>query len=146
MLIADHVPFGSAASKLSECFGVEMNLRFARDDKNHAGWDNERLLFSPENGLLADCPITKGRNSSENICSVITFTGQSLTVPKGETAVLQMSDDAYDKVLPIRCIHPAAHEITIGPALGALEQALHIIHCMGVALMGGRSKYGSETK
>jgi hypothetical protein len=96
LLIADHVPFGSAAETLSKMFGVEMYLAFARDDKNHSGWDNERLLFNSENGLLTDCPITKGRNNSENVCSVITFTGQSLSVPQGATSVLRMDDNSYD--------------------------------------------------
>jgi len=44
--VADHSPFGSAAKELSATFGVTMYLLFARDDLKHAGWDNERLVFS----------------------------------------------------------------------------------------------------
>lgn len=96
LLIADHAPFGSAAEELSKCFGVEMFLTYARDDKNSDGWDNEKLIFSSENGLLTNCAITNGRNSSEKVCKVETFTGQSLSVPNGATPVLKMSVEAYD--------------------------------------------------
>jgi hypothetical protein len=96
LLIADHVPFGSAAKQLAGCFGVTMYLAFARDDRNHYGWDNERLLFSRANGLLAGCPITDGRNSAERIERIVTFTGQSLSVPPGAIPVLRMDDNAYD--------------------------------------------------
>ncbi len=44
LLIADHAPFGAAAQDLASRFGVEMHLRYARDDQNHDGWDNERTL------------------------------------------------------------------------------------------------------
>ncbi len=43
LLIADHAPFGAAAEHLAQQFGVKMYLRYARDDKFHDGWDNERL-------------------------------------------------------------------------------------------------------
>lgn len=95
-LIADHAPFGAAAEHLAGQFGVKMYLRYARDDKFHDSWDNERLLFSRENGLLNDCPITNGRNASENVNQIITFTGQSLSGPDGSIPLLKLSDGAYD--------------------------------------------------
>jgi hypothetical protein len=96
LLIADHVPFGSAAKRLAERFGVEMYLAFARDDQHHLGWDNERLVFSRGNGLLTACPITEGRTAEERVDSVVTFTGQSLSVPPGATPILRLDDEAYD--------------------------------------------------
>jgi hypothetical protein len=95
LLVADHSPFGSAARKLAESFGVKMFLRFARDDQN-SDWDNERLVFSRSNGLLIDHPITEGRNSSERLSRVVTFTGQSLTGPPGSVPFLKLADNAYD--------------------------------------------------
>ncbi len=96
LLIADHVPFGAAAERLAKRFGVEMFLAFARDDDHHFGWDNERLLFSRSNGLLVSSPITDGRTPDERIDTVVTFTGQSLSVPEGATPLLRMADGAYD--------------------------------------------------
>jgi hypothetical protein len=95
LLIADHAPFGSAAAALASAFGVTMYLTFARDDE-HSGWDNERLIFSRANGLLATHPITVGRTASERVDTVMTFTGQSLSVPPGATPLLRMGDASYD--------------------------------------------------
>lgn len=96
LLIADHAPFGGAAEHLAWLFGVKMYLRYARDDQFHDGWDNERLLFSRNNGLLNDCPITNGRSGNERVNQVVTFTGQSLSGPENSIALLQLSDNAYD--------------------------------------------------
>ena len=96
LLIADHVPFGAAAERLASRFGVTMYLAYARDDAHHSGWDNEKLLFSRANRLLTACPITEGRAPAERIDRVVTFTGQSLSVPAGATAVLRMDDGSYD--------------------------------------------------
>jgi hypothetical protein len=96
LLIADHAPFGYAARDLAAGFGVTMYAAFARDDQNHFGWDNERLLFSRANGLLAACALTEGRNAGERVTTVVTFTGQSLSVPPGAIPVLRMGDDSYD--------------------------------------------------
>jgi hypothetical protein len=95
LLIADHAPFGGAAARLAERFGVTMHLTFARDDRNSDG-DDERLVFSRANGLLGDHPITRGRDAAERVSTVTTFTGQSLSIPPGATALLRMSDQSYD--------------------------------------------------
>jgi len=73
-----------------------MYLAYARDDENHDGWDNERLVFSRANGLLTNGPIANGRTPAEALTRVETFTGQSLSVPAGATAILRMGDKAYD--------------------------------------------------
>lgn len=96
LLIADHAPFGGAAEHLAGLFGVKMYLLYARDDRFHEGWDNERLLYSRNNGLLNDCPITNGRSTNERVNQVVTFTGQSLSGPENSIALLRLSDNAYD--------------------------------------------------
>ncbi|MBI3650732.1 MAG: DUF4350 domain-containing protein [Acidobacteria bacterium] len=96
LLIADHAPFGAAAEHLAQQFGVTMYLRYARDDRFHDGWDNERLLFSRDNGLLNDGLITNGRNQSERVNRVVTFTGQSLSGPNESISLLRLDDEAYD--------------------------------------------------
>jgi hypothetical protein len=96
LLISDHSPFGYAAKRLAARFGITLFVAFARDDKNHEGWDNEVLVFSRANGLLADDAITNGRNAAERVDKVVAFTGQSLSVPHGAVALLRMDDAAYD--------------------------------------------------
>jgi hypothetical protein len=95
LFIADHAPFGAAVADLAQQFGVKMYLAFARDDE-HSGWDNEKIIFTRYNGLLGDHPITRGRSAGERVDTVRTFTGQSLSVPPGATALLRMSDNSYD--------------------------------------------------
>ena len=96
LLIADHAPFGAAAQDLASRFGVEMHLRYARDDQNHDGWDNERLLFSRANGLLPSNAISDGSSPSERVQKVVAFTGQSLSGPVDCERILPLSSGAYD--------------------------------------------------
>jgi hypothetical protein len=72
-LIADHMPFPGAAGPLAAEFGILMGNGFALDARTFDG----RMLFTRADGSLADHPITRGRNPSERIDSVIAFTGQA---------------------------------------------------------------------
>jgi len=102
LLIADHAPFGVAADNLAKRFGVEMSKGYTTDSANS---DKESgnpgfLVFTRESGLLADHPITQGRDSTERINRVITFTGQSLKGPEGSAAFLKLADTATDTPPP----------------------------------------------
>jgi hypothetical protein len=72
-LIADHMPFPGAAALLASEFGILMGNGFALDARTEDG----RMRFTRSDGSLADHPITRGRNPSECIDSVIAFTGQA---------------------------------------------------------------------
>ena len=95
LLIADHAPFGSAAEILSLRFGVDMGKGFVFDLKNSAG-NPTSLVFSAENGLLADHSLVRGRNAGEKVNKVVSFTGQSLSIPSGAVAILKLSPTAYE--------------------------------------------------
>jgi hypothetical protein len=98
LLIADHAPFGGAAENLGKRFQIEMSKGFTLDAANSFVVDSPSLLlFSRENKLLLDHPITRGRNDSEIIKRVFTFTGQSLKGPKDGFAFMVLSDTARDK-------------------------------------------------
>jgi len=102
LLIADHAPFGTACERLSLRFEVEMSKGLTADAMNH---DPETgnltfLVFSRRNKLLIDHPITKGRDASELITGVMTFSGQSLKGPEGSVAFLKLSDSAFDRRPP----------------------------------------------
>ncbi len=96
LLITDHAPFGSAAESLAKRFGVEMSKGYTSDPKNSEGGETS-LLFTRENNLLGDHPITRGRDDSERIKRVQTFTGQSLKGPAGSVAILKLGDTASDE-------------------------------------------------
>ncbi|MGI8835907.1 MAG: DUF4350 domain-containing protein [Pyrinomonadaceae bacterium] len=100
LLIADHAPFGAAAQKLAKRFDVEMSKGFVFD-ADHADQDNPtRLIFSRENKLLLDHPITQGRNDTERINRVQTFTGQALKGPQGTAVLLLLAATANDQADP----------------------------------------------
>ena len=98
LLIADHAPAGGAAANLSSRFGVEMSKAYTGDPTNfeRKALDVSWIVFSRENGALADHAITRGREQGERINRVMSFTGQSLKGPAGSIALLKLSDKAYD--------------------------------------------------
>ena len=100
LLIADHAPFGSAAESLAGRFGVEMSKGFTYDLKNSPSDNPSFIIYSRENNLLPEHPITEGRGGSERINRVMTFTGQSLKGPADSSVLLKLSDTAKDKSDP----------------------------------------------
>ncbi len=95
LLITDHAPFGSAALSLSKRFGVHMSTGTASDPSHYQ--ENETcLVFTRQANLLGDHAITRGRNPSEQVNRIMTFTGQSLKGPEGSVAFLKLADTAVD--------------------------------------------------
>jgi len=71
-LIVDHMPMPGAAEKLGAAFGVKWVNGYAIDPAS-----NGPMIFKRADGSLADHAITNGRDSSERIDSVATFTGSA---------------------------------------------------------------------
>ena len=65
LLITDHAPTGAAAENLARRFGVEMSKGMTEDSKNYdnSSGDTSQLVFTRENGLLLEHPITQGRDA-----------------------------------------------------------------------------------
>lgn len=95
LLIADHTPFGSAAANLSRQFEVDMGNSYVFDLVNSVD-DPTILVFSRENGLLGNHSITRGRSPSETVTRIVAFTGQSLSIPMGATALMKLGPTAYE--------------------------------------------------
>jgi hypothetical protein len=97
LLIADHAPFGAAAQILAKRFDVEMSKGYVLDIEHSVPQEPTLLIFSRENKLLLDHPITQGRNDSERINQVQTFTGQALKGPPGATQIMTLAATAIDQ-------------------------------------------------
>jgi hypothetical protein len=97
LLIADHAPFGGAASALANSFGVDMSKGYTFDPENSVAGSPTQLIFSRENKLLANHPIADGRNENERLNLVRSFTGQSLKGPEGSIEILKLADSATDR-------------------------------------------------
>jgi hypothetical protein len=92
-LIADHAPMGDAAAPLSKRFGVTLGNGFVFDTNpdNFDDKDPTELVFSEQNHLLGKHLITRGRDNSERLHKLVAFTGESVTIPQGATAILSLS-------------------------------------------------------
>ena len=97
LLIADHAPFGGAASALAEKFGVDMSKGYTFDPENSATGAPTQLIFSRENKLLGNHPILEGRSEAERIKLLRSFTGQSLKGPEGSAGILNLGSTAFDR-------------------------------------------------
>ena len=97
LLVAEQHPFGAAARELARRFNVEMSDGTVSDTVNSDADDFSDLIFTRENGLLGDHPITRGTKKEESLSQVLSFTGQSLKGPAGSEAFLKLSDTAVDQ-------------------------------------------------
>ena len=81
LLIADHMPLAGAASELAAAFEVAFIDGFAvKGFTSKAGRDSAfatPTLFRPSDGTLAMHPIVAGRDSTERVTQVRSFTGQA---------------------------------------------------------------------
>ena len=96
LLIADHAPFGGAAAALGQKFGIDMSKGFTYDPANSVENSPSVLIFSRENKLLQSHPIVEGRDETERVNRVQSFTGQSLKGPDDSVALLKLADTAKD--------------------------------------------------
>lgn len=75
LLIVDHMPFPGAAENMAKSFGVRFSNGFAVDPTLQGP-----MVFKAENGSMKAHAIVKGRNDSEKVDSVATFTGSAFQV------------------------------------------------------------------
>ena len=93
-LIADHMPMGGAAIALAAAFGFQFTDGFALDTTKR-GPDT----FARYKGTLLDHIITSGKNDSEYLDSVVSFTGQAFMIPE-EAEPLMVFPEGYVILLP----------------------------------------------
>lgn len=119
LLITDHAPTGSAAERLGHMFNITMSKGFTEDSVNYDGpsGDFSQLLFTRENGLLADHPITNGRNERERVERVVSFTGQSLWISDPAYAILNLSPSAVDR-LPTITVERSGGDVRVNIEYG----------------------------
>jgi hypothetical protein len=111
LLIADHAPFGEAASGLASALGVTMHGGAVEVP----GEVSDPMVFSVANGRLGSHPILEGDRPGGSISRVLTYTGQSLDGPPGSTVLLRLPPTAVESA-PDRT--GAFVERRAGPAQG----------------------------
>ncbi len=144
LLITDHAPTGSAAQNLASRFDVEMSKGLVEDSVNYdeGSGDTSQLFFTRENNLMAEHPILKGRDATETVHSVMTFTGQSLSCSTDCVMLLRLGDSAMNRPADIVVDKSGGDTrvlITYGEASSAqgYAQAVAIEHGKGrVVILG----------
>jgi hypothetical protein len=99
LLIADHAPYGQAVDNLAKRFGIDMGKGWAFE-RNENGGITTQLVFSRENGLLGVHPIISGRNETEQVRTVKSFTGQSLSIPSGAAVLMKLRPSTREAATP----------------------------------------------
>ena len=93
-LIADHMPMAGAATDLAAGFGFAFSNGFVIQ-KEASGPD----YFNIEDGTLKESLITKGRDSTETVEQIVSFTGQGFRIPDDATPVL-VFNEKYVNLMP----------------------------------------------
>jgi hypothetical protein len=149
LLATDHYPTGAAARRLAERFGVTLSGGWT-DDPVHrraqAGYGEifGYLVFSVENGLLTDHPITRGRDETEQIEGISTITGESMEGPPGSVSLLRLSATAVDWI-PSSTPRPPSSTMQQAPAKDFnpcpfCDQVSSAGRSQGIAFVFGRGR------
>ncbi|HEX9760126.1 MAG TPA: hypothetical protein VGA40_04365 [Candidatus Acidoferrales bacterium] len=96
LLIVDHAPMAGAASDLGAMLGVAMLDGYTRGRRGPPAPLPD--VFSWESGLLADHAIVGGRNDTERISRVATFTGHAFLASNDFAPILRFGPDAVATV------------------------------------------------
>jgi hypothetical protein len=88
LLIADHMPFPGSVAELADAFGIGFLNGYAIKSIEAGG----TLIFTRAGGL-ADHPITRGRNATEEIAAIKAFTGQAFRARVPVEPLMRMPDD-----------------------------------------------------
>ena len=98
-LIADHMPFADASKDLANAFGFEFSNGFVFDTCTERRASRGMAIFNLKEKTLVESIITKGRDSTESVDEIVSFTGQAFKIPDDATSILTFSKN-YINFLP----------------------------------------------
>jgi len=119
LLIADHQPLAGAAASLASAFSIAFTDGFAvkgfADERQRSAALGTPTLFRPSDGTLTTHPIVRGRDSTERVTQVRSFTGQAFRGTNDRsTPVLVLPADfvslepryawQFDAATPVRAV------------------------------------------
>jgi hypothetical protein len=101
LFVVDLWPTGVWGKNVAEKFGVRTGEGDASDPDNflndpNLGGPTSNIVFQRAKGFIADHPIMNGRDPSERVERIVSFTGQALEGPPNEVHLLAFSDTAYE--------------------------------------------------
>ena len=137
LLIADHAPFGRIATPLAQRFGVDMGQGYVVTGEGAERRVTGKIEFAGRR--LADHPILSGRDEAEKVRRVKSFTGQSLGVPGGATALLRLPRDAFEVPSAIEVRGLQRGESVKGRNVGTRAQGVALTHGKGRIVVLGEA-------
>ncbi|MGB5816700.1 MAG: DUF4350 domain-containing protein [Thermoanaerobaculia bacterium] len=137
-LIADHMPFPGSVEDLAAEFDVLFGNGFLYDAEG-----NSKLDFTRDAGLAAH-PITEGRDTSERVDFVRTFTGQAFRVERNVEPLLTLPPGSTLR-LPVKAWKFKSTTPSI-PAAGMLQGAVFRFGKGRVAVFGEAAMFSAQER
>ncbi|HTU16844.1 MAG TPA: DUF4350 domain-containing protein [Gemmataceae bacterium] len=138
LLIADHAPFGAAASDLGKAFGVEFGNGYARAGHWKRGGTE---TFELGTGLK-ESAVTRGRSDDEKVTKVATFTGSAFKAPKDAFPVLEFGPKS--ELFERKAKAEGGFEIQKVPIEGWCQGAVLKVGKGRVALFGEAAMFSAQ--
>ena len=136
LLIADHKPFAGSARDLAAAFGFQFDDGVVERDPI----DGRRDIFSKADGTLKDDAITRGRDGSERVSSVETFTGSSFKAPAGARPIIVLPPGYMSH----QCILPCPAGVPEHDVGGALQGAVMDVGQGRIAIFGEAAMFSAQ--
>jgi hypothetical protein len=128
LLITDHYPTGSAVANLARRLGVDMSGGVTEDSTSFDA------RFDPSHIVHGDLPQ---HQITTNVRRILTFTGQSLSVPHGAIALLPLGSGAIDRAATPR-VERAGGDVRVHVEYGAGTPARGRAQAIAFAFGQGR--------
>lgn len=130
-LIADHMPMAGAAEALAKAFDFKFTNGFVMDTVSRGP-----AVFNVKEKTLIKSPIVTGRNTSESVEQVVSFTGQAIEIPDDATSILKLSAN-YINMLPERAWQ--FDENTTSYGVEGWSQGAYKTYCKGKIVVFGEA-------
>jgi hypothetical protein len=150
LLIADHQPLAGSAAKLAAAFGATYTDGFAYKTAPRAAPDSmvarirgTPTLFTSTDGTLASHPITRGRDSTERVTQVRSFTGQAFRVEGPATEPVMVLPADFESLEP-RYAWQFDSTTKYRPVGGWLQGATRRVGRGRVALFGEAAMFSAQ--
>lgn len=151
LLIADHQPLAGAARDLAAAFGATFTDGFAYAgadaaavEANRGGGSADPTLFRPgDSTLVAAHPIARGRDTTERITQVRSFTGQAFRWDASDVAALLVLPRDYLSLEP-RFAWQFDSTTARRPVGGWLQGATRQVGRGRVALFGEAAMFSAQ--
>jgi hypothetical protein len=137
LFVTDGFPCGFANQCLADRFKIKMTKGSTIRDRTY--WRDD--------GTVCDHPITRGRDKSDAVRSVQSYTGQTLEGPSGAKVLLKMPDGAKELVRdekdPINSM-PTTIDVSGRAMALAFEEGKGRVVVLGEAAMLGAEAHGDQ--